>query len=106
MNRKRTFDFGKVDFYGTGRKINAVEVEIEIHDFNGYDEFSICGGFWNIHKTDYVCCGQCLDEIKAFKELNKLFMELYRLWTLYHLKKVSNIPSKDRQRIYELLGVE
>ena len=27
---KRTFNFGKIDYYGRGRKINLVEVEGEL----------------------------------------------------------------------------
>ena len=31
-NMKRTFNFGKIDYYGRGRKINLVEVEAELSD--------------------------------------------------------------------------
>ena len=108
MRKQKVFSFGKVDYYGTGRKINEVEVEVNIRDWNGYDELSICAGVWNMHHTDYVTCGQCLDDIKdnTCKGHNKLFLELHRLWKLYHLTKLSDIPADDLQKVYKLMEVE
>jgi len=109
MNKTKVFRFGKMDYYGNGRHSNAVEVEVEIKDWNGYDEFTICAGIWNSKRTDYVRCGQCLDYInentKVIKH-NPLFKELYRLWTLYHLKALSDIPADDLKKIYDLMEVK
>lgn len=83
---KKTFDFGKIDFNGCGRKINRVTVEVELRTkFNGEIVFSVLGNIWNSKNTDTIVCGQCLDEINNFKKGNSVFNEIYRLWGLYHL---------------------
>ncbi len=96
MDRKiivrKKIEFGKIDYYGHGRRINMVDVDIEVRTWNGYPEMSICGGIWNGRHTDYVCCGQCLDEIKDELIRNRLispkFFEIYNVWKNWHLKKV------------------
>ena len=84
MNIQKTFDFGKVDYYGRGRKINKVDVTVRLHDKDdGHIVLSIDGGFWNGRGTDYVCCGQCLDEIAKFVH-NPLFQKIYGWWKEWH----------------------
>ena len=78
---KRTFNFGKVDYYGRGRKINLVEVEVELSD-DGV--FTASASIWNSKQTDCVCGGQCLDEVAKYIESDK-FKKIYRLWKLYDL---------------------
>lgn len=80
----KTFDFGKIDYYGRGRKINPVTVEVELTVKDGKPCFSAMGMVYNQSKTDTVAGGQCLDSI-AKRTNNKQFMEIYRLWKLYHL---------------------
>lgn len=107
---KKTFNFGKIDYTGTGRKAYPVTVDVELRRRGGektfridpktkeriftgeitpeYVELSICGYIWNTKKTDSVCCGQCLDTIKKYSYQLKepeLFDELYKFWKLYHL---------------------
>lgn len=84
---KKTFDFGKIDWYGRGRKTNAVTVDIELKDSGKGPVFSACADVWNIKRTDIVAGGQCLDELSKFKFLggNELFRKIYRLHGLYHL---------------------
>lgn len=110
MKLKKTFDFGKIDYTGTGRKAYPVTVDVELRQRGGektfridqntkeriytgeetpvYVELSICGDIWNTRKTDCYCGGQCLDDIAKYRDqLNEpeLFDELYRYWKLYHL---------------------
>lgn len=82
---KKTFDFGKIDLNGRGRKINRVTVEIELRDRNGQLEFTACGNIWNSKDTDILVGGQCLDTIAEFKEKDPVFQEIYRLWKSFHL---------------------
>ena len=80
----KTFNIGKIDYYGRGRKINPVTVEVTLKEKDGKPCFSASATVYNQTKTDILACGQCLDSI-AKRTKNKQFMELYRLWKLYHL---------------------
>lgn len=84
MNLQKTFDFGKVDYYGRGRKINKVDVTVRLRDEgDGRVVLGIMGGFWNGRGTDYVCCGQCLDEIAKFVH-SPLFLKIHGWWKSFH----------------------
>lgn len=80
----KVFNIGKIDYYGRGRKINPVSVEVEFKERDGKPTFSAMATVYNQTKTDCVACGQCLDSI-AKRTNDKTFMEIYRLWKLYHL---------------------
>jgi len=80
--KKQIIDFGKIDFNKTGRKVNLVEIEIELSTDNN---LSICGNVWNNLKTDIISGGQNLDELKPYFKYDQLFNKLYRIWKLYHL---------------------
>lgn len=80
----KTFNIGKIDYYGHGRKINPVTVEVTLKEKDGKHCFSASATVYNQTKTDILACGQCLDSIAKLTK-NKQFMELYRLWKLYHL---------------------
>lgn len=80
----KTFNIGKIDYCGRGRKINPVTVEVTLKEKDGKPCFSASAAVYNQTKTDILACGQCLDSI-AKRTKNKQFMELYRLWKLYHL---------------------
>ena len=82
---ERTFDFGKYDYRGCGRKINDMTVTLEIRTTDKGPELSIRGDVWNGRHTDLVAGGQCLDEMYDFLKGRKVFKELYRLWKNYHL---------------------
>lgn len=82
---KKTFNFGKIDFYGRGRKINLVTVTAELTEKeNGKPQFSVMGDIWNNTHTDIVCGGQCLDEISKYIK-HPTFKRIYKHWKLYHL---------------------
>lgn len=78
---RRKFNFGKIDFYGRGRKINLVEVEVELSDKG---VFTASGTIWNSRKTDCVCGGQCLDTIVKYIK-NPTFKKIHGFWKQYHL---------------------
>lgn len=84
---KRTFKFGKIDYYNTGREINAVEITIELIEKDGKPVFSASGDVWNIKHRDIIMGGQCLDDPIIVKHLkgNKTFEEILDLWKKYHL---------------------
>lgn len=84
MTRKKTFNFGKVDYLHHGRKDCAVEVTIELKDTNDGPEFTASGNIWNARHTDIYSGGQNLDTIARFVK-GPTFKKIYRLWTLYHL---------------------
>lgn len=105
MNKSKTLSFGKIDYYGRGRKINEVTVEIKIRDWNGYDEVSICGSVWNNLHTDIECGGQCLDDEvirKNVKDRN-LYEKIIDIWKTCHLHKVESLDEKYKNDIMFIL---
>lgn len=84
-NMSKTFNFGKIDARGTGRRINPVEVNARLERMDdGKYRFVASAMVYNQTKTDCVCAGQCLDFIN--ERLNdSTFKQLYHLWKLYHL---------------------
>lgn len=80
----KTFNLGKIDYCGRGRKINPVTVEVTLKEKDGKPCFSAMATVYNQTKTDILAGGQCFDSI-AKRTKNKQFMEIYRLWKLYHL---------------------
>ena len=101
MNKIRKYEFSKVAWDGN-RKINLIELEVELTDRNGYPEFTARGGVWNHIHTDWLAGGQCLDTIierfPHFKN-NTLYRTIFELWQKYHLQNVSDIPAEDRAKI-------
>ena len=82
---KKIIELVKIDYKRIGKKINMVDISIELRDKKGHKALSICGSIWNIRHSDTICCGQCLDEINKYFKYNKTFKKIYRLWKLYHL---------------------
>lgn len=95
---KKTIQLGKIAYCGN-RKINAVDVEIEVRECGGeptyrgglfcgytptYTELSICGNIWNARHTDIVCGGQCIDEIAKYIHSPKV-QAIQAMWKKYHL---------------------
>lgn len=87
---KRTFKFKATNFndsYDEQRKYD-IDVDIELKETKKGKEFSASAGVWNKRHSDYLTCGQCFDSIlDMFPTLkkNKLFMEIYELWSKHHL---------------------
>lgn len=81
---KRTFNFGKIDYYNNGRKENLVTVEMEYKTDGCKKRFSVSANVWNGIHTDTVAGGQCLDTIAPYIN-DPVYSEILRLWELYHL---------------------
>lgn len=77
----KLFNFGKIDFYGSGRRINPVEVEVRLSDKG---VFTASATIWNSRHTDCVCAGQCLDEVSKHIT-SEPFKKIYTLWKKHHL---------------------
>lgn len=100
---ERTISFGKIDYFGRGRKINEVTIEMRLsfdEDRYGRPVFSCSGNVWNGRKTDIVCGGQCLDELLPFFKYNKLFKEIHGLWKRNHLNDM-NVGTPEQLRCIE-----
>ena len=94
---RRTFNFGKIDYYRRGRKINLVEVKVELSDKG---VFTASATVWNSKKTDCVCAGQCLDEIAKHIKSDK-FKKIHRLWKQYHLNDMHAGTEKQETALIE-----
>ena len=82
MNLSKTFQFGKIDYYGNNQKSCSVEIKASLKD----GVFSAYASIWNPKHTDIVMGGQCFDDIaRTPVGSNPTFRKLYRLWKLYHL---------------------
>lgn len=81
---RKVIEFGKIDFYGTGRRINAVTVEMELRGTEERPVFSCCANVWNAKRTDIVMGGQCLDDLLPYICKYK-FLEIHDLWKRNHL---------------------
>lgn len=91
---KKTFKFRKIDFNGTGKKINLAEVEVS---FDGI-KFSASGSVWNSKQTDIISGGQNLDEMYKHLKRNKTFLIIYSLWKQYHLNDLT--PGTPKQMAF------
>lgn len=89
MNLSRKINFGKIDAEGCGRKINSVDLEIELRNADtDKPEFSVCGDVWNIRHTDIVQGGQCIDSIDKFFKHDRLYKLIEDLWKKHHLNSM------------------
>lgn len=82
---KKIFDFGKIAADGSGIECNAVTVEMEYREDGDKKRFSVSANVWNCRRTDIIMGGQCLDSLLPYLKFNAKFVEIYRLWKLYHL---------------------
>lgn len=96
---QKVFNFGKIDYYGTGRKINAVTVEAELEDTDKGPEFTASAYVWNGSHTDIVMGGQCLDELAKYIHTLE-FKKVLRFWRLHHLNGMhAGTPAQEQALI-------
>lgn len=104
--KKRTFSFGKWDYSGRGRKINEAEIDIRLDKDDDRFRVALGGGLWNGRKTDYVYCGQCIDDLgddfPALKKSN-LYNTLFDIWQNCHLRYLDTLDEKYVEKINLLL---
>ena len=84
MSEKR-INFGKIAYYGSQKKVNQVEIEIELKECKEGPVFSACAFVYNSRHTDCVAGGQCLDSLLKFFSGNEDFRNIYMLWERNHL---------------------
>lgn len=97
---KKTLSFGKVDAVNCGRKINLVEVELELkEEAEGY-VFSASGIIWNAHHTDAIQCGQIIDII-YLENLNdnEVMKRIYEIHSKYHLNDMHAGTKKQEEKL-------
>ena len=99
---KSTINFGKIAYCGK-RKVNLVEVEIELENYPTKPVFTASVIIWNQSKTDATRAGQCLDALVSYLKDNELFMKIYRLWKLYHLNDMKAGTPKQEAAVEEYL---
>lgn len=92
---KKVFHFEKIDYYGRGSRINAVDVEVELKEKPDGLVFSACGEIWDGNHSDVVSAGQNLDEIAKYIHNNR-FSRIYAMWQKYHLNDMR--PECEHQR--------
>ena len=81
---EKTINFGKIAYDGN-RKINQVEVRIELKECKDGPVFSACAYVWNSRHTDCVAGGQCIDTLYKYFRGNVDYMNIYELWARNHL---------------------
>ena len=97
---RASFDFGKFDFYGCGRKINRFTVTASLRKERFGLVFTACGEIWNGSGKEIVSAGQNLDTMNGFLYDNELFAEIYDLWKNYHLND-HNIGTRVQEKALE-----
>lgn len=99
---EKVFDFGKIDLNGCGRKVNKVEVTVELTDDGVFTASALV---WNSKHTDCEIGGQCLDEIAEFIKDNEIFNKIYKYWKLYHLNDMHPGTKAQEDALHEA-GIE
>lgn len=93
---KHILHLPKIDYYNpSGRKLNIVDIEIELRRkqsdvlIGSTLVLSICGGIWNMLATDYLSCGQNLDEIGKLYPRDHRVQRLVAIWRVWHLNDMN-----------------
>lgn len=88
MEKKRILHFGKIDYCGSGRRINELVLEVTLKDCETKKPvFSAMGMVWNSRHTDCVAGGQILDDEEIVESMkgNRLYNKVLDLWKRNHL---------------------
>ncbi len=94
MSKKHVWKIGKVDYMGHGVAYNMAELEWDLTDDGN---FSMMGGIWNANMSDYVCCGQMVDELASYFPRNQLVQEMCEVWKRWHLNDLKAGSPAQRQ---------
>lgn len=81
----KVIELGKVDGYHRGRKDCAVDVRVEIRDYDGFRELTISGSVWNTRHTDIIAGGQNWEEILSYFPDSIKVGSIVRVWQRWHL---------------------
>lgn len=85
---KKRISFGKIAFVGN-RKINEVEVVLELNETDDGPVFSASCNVWNSRHSDIVAGGQCFETLNGYFKDNELFNEIVSLWKRNHLNELT-----------------
>ena len=98
---KRTISFGKCDYWGKGRKVNEMTVDIELREqSNGSGlEFSATYAIWNGHHTDLICGGCSVEDLKKFIPNNQLLNEICDIASKWHLNGLHSGTHKQEESV-------
>lgn len=82
---RRTFEFGKIDVDGIGRRVNLVTIDVELkNNRDGFPEFSAFMSIHNSKGTDIRRAGKILfEEFKHVPVNDALYQEIRNLWRKY-----------------------
>ena len=97
---KTKIELPKIDYNGTGRKVNAVTIDVELKETEKGKVFTMSAGVWNSKRTDYICCGQMCDELPLLYPNNKLVKRLVQIWEKYHLNNLNAGTERQEKAIY------
>jgi hypothetical protein len=93
MRDEHKYILGKVDFNGTGRKINECAITWTME--NG--RFSMCAEVWNGSHTDCITCGQCVDGVAALFPHDKKAQRMLAIWQRWHLNDMhAGTPAQEK----------
>lgn len=95
---------GKVDCYGTGRKVNEADMEVTLRQRKEGVSFSVCADVWNAKHTDICWGGQCVEEVCDLvrrdvkdKSLVQKAEFLTDMWRKYHLNDMhAGTPAQEQ----------
>lgn len=94
VEQTKVIELGKVDmeaYWSKSRDSKNFEYPVTIEVTLKYDPdkgpvFSACGNIWEKDRSDIIIGGQCFDTLAQTDIANDpTFIEVYRLWKLYHL---------------------
>jgi hypothetical protein len=105
---EKTIELGKIDYEETGKRLNLVDCQFGMGSANGLNwetlkpmenavTFTASAGIWNRRHTDYLTCGQILDEVFTLVS-DPVFTSVYRIWKEYHLNDLQ-AGTRDQTRI-------
>lgn len=92
---KSKYILGKCDYSNNGRKAYLAEVEWELKD----GRFSASAGIWNTKHTDYISCGQMLNDLIKYFPHDQKLRRIVKVWERWHLNDMK--AACVHQRAYE-----
>ena len=98
---KRTFDLGKIDWFNTGKKINLVEITMELIDTYQGPVLTINPTVWNQTKTQMVKGVVDMYNLEQHFTNESLFEGIFELWFKYHMNNAHNGTIKQEKCLRE-----
>lgn len=106
--KTKTFELGKVDmeaYWRQSKDYKDFEYPVTVEVTLKYDPdkgpiFSACGNVWEKDRSDIIMGGQCFDTLAQTNiTTDPTFVEIYRLWKLYHLNDMHAGTSEQEEAI-------